>query len=117
MQSTIIKTLLSMLGKAGWKSLVNAIAKSPMFQMFVRDLIMKRLEGLKVKYPALYTTLDGFATALSKVPEVTTDENPNDVDQIAALFALNQQLVEIERSLSVLTKKTKEVHLNKSQKA
>lgn len=111
MQKTIIKSLLSLLGKAGWKALAYAIAGSALFQEFVHDLIMKRLEGLKEKYPVLYTTLDGFALALSQVPEVTTDEDPNDIDQIAALFALNQQLDAVEKSLAKLTLKSKEVHL------
>jgi hypothetical protein len=112
---TFLKMFLSMFGKAGLKALINTLAGSSMFQEFVHGLIMKRLEGLKEKYPALYTTLDGFALALSKIPAVTTDEDPHDVDQIAALFALNQHLDGVEKSLHIFTQKSKEVHLKLSK--
>jgi hypothetical protein len=103
-----LKTFLALFGKAGLKALINTLASSSMFQDFVHGLIMKRLEGLKAKYPSLYTTLDGYATAVSKIPEVTTDDNPNNVDQIAELFTL---LGDVERSAKALTVKARELKI------
>lgn len=100
---------LATFGKTGLKALINTLAGSSLFQEFVHGLIMKRLSGLQVKYPALYTTLDGYALAVSKIPQVTTDDNPNNVDQIAELFAL---LGQVERSVKALTTKGKELKLD-----
>lgn len=110
---TFLKMFLGLFGKAGLKALINTLANSSMFQDFVHGLIMKRLEGLKPKYPALYNTLDGYAFAVSQIPAVVTDGDPADVDQIAALFQLEAHLQDVEEATKSLTAKSRSIRLKK----
>lgn len=90
MQSAIVKMLLGMLTKAGLKTLFNQIAKSEMFQEFIQGLILKRVEGLKDTHPETYTSIEGYTIAVSKLPAIFTDDNPNNLEQVAAAFRLKQ---------------------------
>lgn len=101
-----LKTFFALFGKTGLKALINALASSAMFQDLVHGLIMKRLEGIKETRPELYTTVNGYVTAVSKIPAVFTDENPNDVEQLAQLLRLQENLQEVDRALKLLTEQT-----------
>lgn len=86
--STLISTFLSIFGKAGLKAIINNLATSDLFQSFIKGLILKRLEGLKVKYPELYVSLEGYTNALAKFPAIFTDDNPDNVEQVALVLRL-----------------------------
>ena len=109
--NAFIKTFLALFGKTGLKALINALVGTPMFKDLVKGLIMGRLAGLKDKYPQLYQTLDGYATAVASIADVTTDDNGADVDQIAALFALEAHLKGVETSLKTLENQSKAVRI------
>jgi len=92
MLATLVKQLLKLGGKDAILAIVGFLAASDYFKEFVHSLIMNRLTGLHDKYPVLYDTVDGYAEAISELPAVFTDDNPNNVDQAAALFALKLKL-------------------------
>lgn len=115
MVNSLISTLLSLLGKKGWQALVANIAGTDMFQTFLHDLIMKRLAGLQDK-PELYASIDGYATALSKVPAVLTDDDPNNTEQLAVLFRLEAHLEEVNKATAPLLKGTKSLQVSLKSK-
>ena len=94
-----LKTFLALFGEKGLKALINTIASSAMFKDFVKGLIMARLGGLKDKYPSMYDTLDGYAEAVSTLPQIFSNDNPNDVEEVAELLRLK---AELEKSLSLV---------------
>lgn len=109
--NAFIKTFLALFGSKGLKSLINALVSTPMAKDLIKGLIMGRLAGLKEKYPTLYQTLDGYATAVASIADVTTDDNAADVEQIAALFALEAHLKGVELSLKTLENQSKAIRI------
>lgn len=97
-----LKTFLALFGEKGLKALINTIASSAMFKDFVKGLIMARLGGLKEKYPSMYDTLDGYAEAVSTLPQIFSNDNPNDVEEVAELLRLKADL---EKSLTIVIEK------------
>jgi len=113
--NAFIKTFFNLFGKAGLKALINFVAQSDMFKDFVHGLIMKRLSGLKETQPELYTSIDGYATAVASLPQIFTDEDTDDLGQVAVAFRLEQ----LERSMSMantlsfaISKQAKTIKIN-----
>jgi hypothetical protein len=94
-----LKMFASLAGKEGRKKLLNMLLSTEMFKSAAYNLIMGRLSGLQ-KYPELYATMQGYATAVSNLPDILTDDNSEDVEQVAAMLrlkieALTQNLAEV----------------------
>ena len=82
--------LLGMLSKEGLKLLIGKIAKTAMFQEFIQGLIMERVKGLKDTYPETYSSIQAYTIAVSRLPAILTDDDPNNLEQIAVAFRLKQ---------------------------
>ena len=105
-----------MFGEKGLKAIINVVLSTDMFKSLLKGLIMGRVAGLQEKYPQLYLTIDQYATAVSQIGEVVTDDDPNNVDQIAALFALEQNLKSVEIALKSLDTQSKGVRISLKNK-
>ena len=99
--SALIQTFLALFGKAGLKAIDNTIATSDLFQGFIKELILKRVEGLKGKYPELYVSLEGYVSALAKFPAIFTDSDPDNVEQVALVLRL--KAAELQAALAETT--------------
>lgn len=90
MQSAAVKLLLSFLTKSGLKILISTIAKTDMFQNFITGLITDRVAGLKESHPETYESIAQYAAAVSRIPAILTDEDPNNTEQLAQEFRLKR---------------------------
>lgn len=97
-----------MLTKAGLQTLFNQVAKSSMFQEFIQGLIMKRVEGLRVTNPETYASIESYTIAVSKLPAIFTDDNPDNLEQVAAAFRL-RQIENLEDTFEEITDKSTKV--------
>lgn len=79
----LLNVFLSAFGKAGLKALVNSIATTDLFQDFIKQVLLKRVEGLQVKYPETYKLFEAYTETVSEIPAILTDENPDNIEQIA----------------------------------
>lgn len=86
----LIKLILTSFGNYGLKQIVNAIASTDMFKVFIKELLLKRVTGLQEKYPEVYTTFETYSIAVSEIPAILTDDNQQDIEQIALLLRLEQ---------------------------
>lgn len=102
----LLSVFLSLFGKAGIKALINSIASSDLFKDFIKGVLLKRVEGLKVNYPQTYTLFEQYTNAVSEIPAILTDEDPKNVEQIAAA------LLEFQNTLKKLSAKTADVSVS-----
>ena len=98
MQGAAVKLLLGFLSKAGLKILISTIAKADMFQNFIQGLITDRVAGLKESHPETYETIAQYAAAVSRIPAILTDEDPNNTEQLVQEFRL-KRIQELELAL------------------
>lgn len=108
MQSALVKMILGLLTKSGLKMLLNQVAKSAMFKEFIQGLILSRVEGLRITHPETYASIEGYTIALSTLPEIFTDDNKNDLDQVAVAFRL-KQLEQVETTFEEVSIKSAKV--------
>ncbi len=95
------ETLISLLGKNGLKSLVNALAQSDLFKDFIKDLLVNRVKGLEAKYPESYTAFVQYAGVVSELPAILTDEDANNVEQIAVLLQFRDTMKKLSAATGV----------------
>lgn len=86
----LINTLLALFGKTAIKGIINSLASSKYFQDFVKGLFLTRLKGLEAKQPEVYKTLEQYVDVLSKTPAILTDDDPNNLSQIALALRLRE---------------------------
>ena len=103
--------LLGLLSKAGIQALLNQLAKSSMFKEFIQGLILKRVEGLKATHPETYASIEAYTVAVSNLPAIFTDDDPNNLEQVAVAFRL-QQFNQLETTFENIQDKATKVIVN-----
>lgn len=82
------QAVLALFGKSGLRALVNAIVGTEYFKDVTKGLLVGQISGLREPYPELYTTLTQVADVVSDIPDILTDDNPNNLEQLAVELRL-----------------------------
>ena len=89
------QAILALFGKTGLQALVNAIVGTNYFKVFLKDLLVKQVAGLEKSHPELYRTLTQYAEVISNMPDILTDDNASNIEQLALELRL-AKLAELE---------------------
>lgn len=110
----LINTLLALFGKSAIKGIINSLASSKYFQDLVKGLILSRFPGIKEKQPEVYKTLEQYADLVSRTPAILTDDDPDNLSQVAIALRLQEiedYIASVAKGTDAVTTTTRKVRL------